>query len=165
MTSTVTRWRRRRGLALFGYAQENFHQHHQLLLVWGLGRPARLEVYRWPVGTGSTEADSARGDAPFGSREAYRRIRAHAELVYAGHDWEAARAAFNGRYDPAGGQSDGAFVCGTHLHELRQHRVAQHASARPRANQNRLVCLPAVLGLRHAGENQMHSASFVPAPP
>lgn len=86
------------GLALLGYAQENFHGHHQLLRVWGPFLPARWEVYRWPVGTGSSDLDDWMRPLLVGSSEAYHRIQLSAERVYAGRDWEAAKRAFAGIY-------------------------------------------------------------------
>lgn len=91
-------WARKIGLARFGYTQENFAHHHQLLRVWGPFMPARWEVYRWPAETGSRDLDEWMKPLPFGSIEAYHRIRLSAELVYSGNDWAMARDAFVGEY-------------------------------------------------------------------
>jgi len=96
--STLIRLLRLAGLAPFGYQQENFHSHHQLLLVWGPLLPSRWEVYRWPVGTGSYELSKALRPLRLGSYEAYQRIGSCTERVYAGRDWNAAKRAASGLY-------------------------------------------------------------------
>jgi len=97
----VHRRLRNHGLALFGFAQEDFRHHHQLLRVWGIGRPARWEVWRWAVGTGSSDKDDALEPLPFGSNEMYHRIGFLAERVYVGRDWKAAKSAMCGVYQEA----------------------------------------------------------------
>jgi len=94
----IIRWLRVVGLAPFGFAQEDFHGHHQLLRVWGPLLPARWEVYRWPTETGTDEKDRWLRPLPSGSPEMRHRIQLTAELVYSGTDWHAAKRAFAGRY-------------------------------------------------------------------
>lgn len=98
MLDRIKRWLKERGLWSFGYEQENFHGHHQLIRVWGLLFPSRWEVYRWPVGTGSE--DLARWMLPLkaGSSEARHRIQLSSELVYSGKSWDDAKKAFSGSY-------------------------------------------------------------------
>ena len=98
MFDKVKRWLRSHGLAPFGFAQENFHAHHLLLRVWGPLRPARWEVYRWPVGTGADDVRHEVLPLPWGSPEAWRRIQFCAEGVYSGRDWNEALRAFGGEY-------------------------------------------------------------------
>lgn len=98
MWRRLTMWMRKVGLAPFGFAQEALHAHHQLLRVWGLLLPARWEVYRWPVGTGSSDLDDHLKPLPRGSPEAWHRIQFSADRVYCGHDWDAAKRAMAGMY-------------------------------------------------------------------
>lgn len=97
-TTTFRQWLRTWGLSMFGYAEENFHGHHQIIRVWGLFQPARWEVYRWAVGTGSDDMDKWMRPLRRGSAEAYHRIQLSAECVYKGGDWKAAKRAFGGAY-------------------------------------------------------------------
>jgi hypothetical protein len=95
---------RNSGLASFGFSQEDFRHHHQLLRVWGPLNPAHWEVWRWEVGTVPSDADNAIEPLRFGSLESYHRIGFMAERVYVGNDWKDAKAAMRGVYgEPARG--------------------------------------------------------------
>jgi hypothetical protein len=89
----LRRWLRAYGFCDLGFSQENFRHHHQLLYVWSPFRRSRWEVWRWPVGTGSSDVDDALKPLRFGSSEAYHRIGFMAERVHVGRDYRAARDA------------------------------------------------------------------------
>lgn len=90
------------GLAPFGFVQEDFRHHHQLLRVWELGSLPRWEVWAWPVNTGSSGVDDAyRSDnACDDARAQYATIQERARLVWAGRNWAEARATFAGPEGP-----------------------------------------------------------------
>lgn len=86
-------WLRDHGLAPFGFAVDGFRHNTLILFVWGPFVPAHFEVYRWPVGTGWSDVESALRPLPPGSSERYHRIGFMAERIYSGHDFRAAKAA------------------------------------------------------------------------
>ncbi len=91
---SIRRWLRRNGLAPFGFAQEDFRHHTQVLYVWRPLQRASFEVWRWPVETGTEEKDRALRGTRNGTVACYRRIEQSARLVHSGSNF---REAMNAR--------------------------------------------------------------------
>lgn len=90
---SVARCAKRWGLHPFGYAQEDYRHHHQLLYIWSPFRRPRWEVRRWHVGMGASDIADWIKPLPFGSLDAYHRIELSAERVHVGRDFHAAKDA------------------------------------------------------------------------
>lgn len=85
-------WLRQAGCyPFFGFSQEDYHLNYQVLKVWGLFLPLQYEVYRWPFPITKDILDRWMQPLPFGSYDAYQRIKLSADLVYSGHDWDTVR--------------------------------------------------------------------------